>query len=120
MGRQSDTESVSIVIPTHARPVFLGRAIDSVLRQTFPAWELLVVDDNPPGSEARVVTERFMEDFRWEARIRYLQHPTNLGGGAARNTGIRAAKGPYVAFLDDDDEWLPEKLALQLERIAAA
>lgn len=106
---------VSVVIPTYQRPTFLGRAIESVLKQTYANWELLVIDDNDPESEARRETEAFMQRFKNDARIRYLKHECNKGGAAARNTGIEQARGEYVAFLDDDDEWLPEKLEAQLE-----
>lgn len=111
---------VSVVIPTYARPDFLARAVESVLGQTLADWELLVVDDNPPGSEARAATEELMGRYRHDPRIRYLRHPANRGGSAARNTGIRAAEADLVAFLDDDDVWLPDKLARQVERLAAA
>jgi glycosyltransferase involved in cell wall biosynthesis len=110
----SGTPLVSVVIPTYQRPTFLGRAIESVLKQTYENWELLVIDDNDPASEARRETEALMRRFEEDARIRYLKHERNQGGAAARNTGIEQARGEYVAFLDDDDEWLPEKLTAQL------
>ncbi len=108
---------VSVVIPTYQRPKFLGRAIESVLKQTYQNWELLVVDDNEPDSEARRETEAFMRRFESDARVRYLKHESNKGGAAARNTGIEQARGEYVAFLDDDDEWLSEKLSLQVREL---
>lgn len=107
---------VSVVIPSFERPFFLKRAIASVLVQTFPHFAVIVVDDNNPASAARSETETLMEDYRADPRIRYLRHEQNQGGAAARNTGILASTGKYVAFLDDDDEWDPEKLDKQIDR----
>jgi glycosyltransferase involved in cell wall biosynthesis len=105
---------VSVVLPTYRRSSLLERAIDSVTRQTWTDWELLVIDDNGKGSPDQVATEAFMQRFADDARIRYLAHDRNRGGGAARNTGIRMVSGTYVAFLDDDDVWLPIKLERQV------
>lgn len=108
----------SIVMPTYRRPTFLARAVASIMQQTMPHWELLIVDDNEPDSSARTETEslvaRLMAD---DPRVHYIRHPRNLGGGAARNTGIRATSSPFVAFLDDDDVWHREKLERQLDRL---
>ena len=100
---------VSIIIPTYRRPVFLRQAIESVLSQTFQEFELIVVDDCSGDTTGEVV-----KSFK-DKRIRLIQHRTNKGGSASRNTGIQNAKGRYIAFLDDDDEWLPEKLKLQVK-----
>ena len=105
---------VSVVIPTYKRPLFLERAISSVLQQTYTNWEIIVVDDNEAGSDYRRETEHLMAQYSSDARINYVQHSLNRGGGAARNTGIEASQGEYVAFLDDDDTWLPQKLEKQL------
>lgn len=113
MARES-APLVSIVTPTYKRPQFLTRAIGSIIAQTFNNWELLVVDDNGTGSEYRQETQSFMQRYKADPRIIYIEHESNLGGSAARNTGIRQARGKFVAFLDDDDEWLPEKLDKQL------
>lgn len=107
-GAEPGDPAVSVVLPTYRRPDVVRRAIDSVLGQTFADLELLVVDDEP--SEA---TRAAVEEVG-DARIRYLAHDRNLGLPAARNSGIRAARGRFLAFLDDDDEWLPNKLAGQL------
>ena len=111
---------VSIVLPTFRRAGMLGRAIDSVLRQTRADWELLVVDDNGLGTPDQRATRDFMVRYATDPRITYLPHERNLGACAARNTGIRRARGPFVAFLDDDDEWHPHKLKRQLDRFAVA
>jgi glycosyltransferase involved in cell wall biosynthesis len=100
---------VTVVIPTFNRAAIVGRAIRSVLGQTCQDWELIVVDDGSTDGTEPVVTA-FSDN-----RIKYVRHDRKLGGGAARNTGIRCAQGEYVAFLDSDDEWLPEKIQKELE-----
>jgi glycosyltransferase involved in cell wall biosynthesis len=100
---------VTVIIPTFNRAPLVGRAIRSVLSQTWQDWELLVVDDASTDG-----TEEAVRSFS-DARIQYLRHDRNQRVSAARNTGIRVARGEYVSFLDDDDEWLPEKLAKELE-----
>lgn len=99
---------VSVIVPTYNRANLLGRAIQSVLAQTYPHFELIIVDDGSSDNTEAVVT-RFDDP-----RIRYIRHHKNRGGSAARNTGIACARGEYVAFLDSDDEWLPEKLEKHL------
>jgi glycosyltransferase involved in cell wall biosynthesis len=100
---------VSVIIPTCNRAELLPRAIRSVLSQSFADFELLVVDDGSDVGNGAIV-----ESFA-DARIVYTRHPFRRGGAAARNTGIARARAEYVAFLDDDDEWLPDKLARQVE-----
>lgn len=107
---------VSVVLPTYRRPEMLDRAIEAVLSQTFRDLELIVVDDNGAGSEAQRRTGDVLARHAGERRLVYLVHPTNRGGGGARNTGIRRARGEFVAFLDDDDAWDPEKLEHQVAR----
>jgi len=102
---------VTVVIPTYRRPALVCRAIESVRRQTHRNLEILVIDDASADNTEDVV--RSITD----ARIRYIHHPKNKGVSAVRNTGIRAAGGDYVAFLDDDDEWRPDKLEKQLVAI---
>lgn len=108
---------VSVVIPTYKRPDTLNRAIKSALNQTHPLIEVIVVDDNDPDTEGRRLTEAKMAEFDNESRVRYIQHEHNKNGSAARNTGARTAKGEYVAFLDDDDEFLPRKIETQLDAL---
>ena len=100
---------VSVIIPTYNRPDLIGPAIQSVLDQTYKDFELIVVDD---GVEERA--EKVVKSF-YDERIRYIQNEMSCGGGAARNTGIKKAKGEFIAFLDDDDQWVPEKLEIQME-----
>lgn len=101
---------VSIITPTYNRSDLIGRAIKSVQAQTFQDWEHIIVDDASTDDTSAVV-ESFQSDDR---RIMYVQHQVNRKGGAARNSGIKAATGEYLAFLDSDDEWYPEKLEKQL------
>jgi glycosyltransferase involved in cell wall biosynthesis len=104
---------VSVIIPTHNRADFLRGALSSVLNQTYQNFEIIVVDDASTDDTAKVVAA-----FNDE-RIRFLQHENNRGGSAARNTGILASQCDYIAFLDDDDEWLPDKLRKQIEVLVA-
>ncbi|TQQ82509.1 glycosyltransferase [Halonotius roseus] len=107
-GSTTDGPRVSVIIPTYNRDEILPRAVDSALAQTVADIEVLVVDDGSSDGTQAVVEA--IED----SRVRYLAHDTNRGVSAARNTGITAASGEYVAFLDSDDEWLPRKLDRQL------
>lgn len=91
---------VSVIITTYHNEKLLKRAVESVFHQTYERIELIVVDDNPPESAARKATEAVMKKY---PQAVYLKHPENRNGAAARNTGIRAAKGKYIAFLDNDD-----------------
>jgi glycosyltransferase involved in cell wall biosynthesis len=100
---------VSVVIPTHNRAEFLPTAIDSVLKQSFQDFELVVVDDASIDATAKV------RDKFHDVRIHWFRHDRPRGGAATRNTGIIHSRGEYVAFLDDDDEWYPDKLARQME-----
>jgi glycosyltransferase involved in cell wall biosynthesis len=99
---------VSVIIPTHNRAGFLPIAIDSVLKQSFQDFELVVVDDASNDGTAEV-----RQEFQ-DPRIRWIRHDTARGGAAARNTGIVHSESKYIAFLDDDDEWYPDKLARQM------
>lgn len=105
--------TVSVVIPTYNEAGVLQRSIDSVLDQTYEDIELLVVDDGSTDETAAVV--RSYDDDR----ISYLAHGTNRGASTARNTGIEAATGEYIAFLDADDEWYPRKLEHQVAELSA-
>jgi glycosyltransferase involved in cell wall biosynthesis len=105
---------ISVVIPTYNREHTLRRAVQSVLGQTFTDFEVIVVDDCSTDQ-----TKNLVESFR-DKRIVYVRHDQNAGPGAARNTGIRRARGQLIAFLDSDDEWLPEKLRLQVEFLKGA
>ena len=101
--------AISVIIPTYGDPQLLNRTIQSVLSQTFHDFEVFVIDDNNPDSDARTNTEIVMNTFSDE-RLHYLKHPHNLNGSAARNTGIAQATGKYISFLDSDDEYNSERL----------
>ncbi len=99
---------VSVILPTYNRAALLPRAMRSVLAQTYDDLELIVVDDASSDDTAEVIGQ--FED----PRIRFLRHESNRGGSAARNTGIEAARGRYIAFQDSDDEWMLDKLSRQV------
>jgi glycosyltransferase involved in cell wall biosynthesis len=102
--------TVSVIIPTYNRAAFLREAIESVRAQTYQDWELIVVDDGSTD-DAPAVMERFTGQ---EPRIRYIRQQ-NGGATVALNRGLRDARGEYIAILDDDDRWLPEKLSRQVD-----
>lgn len=102
---------ISVIIPTYGSPAFLRNAIKSVQEQSFKEWELIVVDDNNPDTTARKETEDLIRSVSEnDERIIYIQHPRNLNGAVARNTGLSKASGKYIAFLDSDDEYCPGRL----------
>lgn len=101
--------TVSVVIPSHDRADILPRALRSALHQTHPALEVILVDDGSRDATRQVVENGF-------PGVRYL-YQENQGVSSARNRGIRAASGDWIALLDSDDEWLPEKLQTQLETL---
>lgn len=100
---------VSVVIPTFNRANTIVRAVTSVLNQTYEDFELIIIDDGSKDNTKEVIAQ--IQD----TRVRYIKSPINRGAANARNSGIRAAKGEYIAFQDSDDEWLPDKLKLQVE-----
>ncbi|KZZ83903.1 glycosyltransferase family 2 protein [Bacillus sp. SJS] len=102
---------VSVIIPAYNRAKVLSFSLESVLKQTYKNLEIIVVDDNSNDNTQEIVNTYIAKD----KRIKYLRHEQNKGGGAARNTGISHAKGFYIAFLDSDDAWYPEKIKLQIE-----
>lgn len=105
-------ESVSIIMPAFNAAPWIGNSIESVLAQSFTDWHLYIIDDASTDNTAEVVA-RFDDP-----RISYLLQPENGGVAKARNRGITAAQGRYIAFLDSDDLWEPEKLELQLAQLS--
>ena len=103
---------VSVVIPTFRRLDYLKQAVDSVCQQTWHDFECLIVNDYPPEA---LVIEQLIAEFN-DDRLRLINHEVSGGGNAARNTGITEAKSDLIAFLDDDDYWLPYKLERHVER----
>lgn len=101
---------VSIITPCYNSEKYLSQAIQSVLNQTFQNWELLLIDDCSSDTTYTIITDFTSQD----PRIKAFKLDTNSGAGKARNLGIQKASGNYIAFLDADDLWKPEKLEKQL------
>lgn len=99
---------VSIIMPSYNTGKFITETINSVINQTYTNWELIIVDDCSTDNTDEVVAQ-----FNDE-RIRYLKNPKNSGAAVSRNYALREAKGKWIAFLDSDDLWLPEKLEKQI------
>jgi len=103
-----DDSLVSVIIPSKNRQKFVMKAIESVFAQTYKNVEIIIVDDGSDVPLGEILKNKF------GSKIVILRHEQSLGAPAARNTGIKYAKGKYIAFLDDDDIWLPEKLEKQM------
>jgi teichuronic acid biosynthesis glycosyltransferase TuaG len=101
---------VSVIIPVYNRPDIILDAVESVQNQTYKNWELIIVDDASTDTTWQVIQDLAKQDNR----IRVFRHEKNRSCGAGRNTGIVHAQGKYLAFLDSDDAWLPEKLEKQV------
>lgn len=106
---------VSCIIPSYKRCDTVNRAIDSVLAQTYTNVEVCLVDDNVPNDEYSNQLKKALEKYANNPRVRYIPQEKHINGAVARNVGISESKGEYIAFLDDDDEWLPEKIEKQVE-----
>lgn len=113
--KQNNEPLVSVIIPTYRRSTMLPRAINSALNQTYKNLEIIVVDDNNPNSIYRKKVENVMKNYERYQNVRYIKHSENKNGSAARNTGIREAKGKYVSFLDDDNYFYPNKIEKQIK-----
>lgn len=100
---------VSIIMPSYNTAKYIASSIESVIAQTYTDWELIIVDDCSSDSTDSVVAP-YLED----KRIRYLKNETNSGAAISRNYALREAKGRWIAFLDSDDLWLPQKLEKQI------
>lgn len=103
---------ISVVLPTFNREKYLPRAINSVLTQTYKNLELIIVDDGSTDN-----TEAIVKGYS-DTRLRYYKQELNKGGSAARNVGIKLARGELISFQDSDDEWLPEKLEKQVRKFS--
>ncbi|MCX7957121.1 MAG: glycosyltransferase [Endomicrobia bacterium] len=99
---------ISVVIPTYNRVSFVIEAIESVFNQTYKDFEVIVVNDCSQDNTEKILTNRYGN------KIKIISHSSNLGLSAARNSGINYSNGEYIAFLDDDDIWLPNKLEEQI------
>lgn len=103
------SELISIIMPSYNTEKYIGDSIRSILAQTYTNWELIIVDDCSTDNTDEAVAP-FLQDFR----IRYLKNAHNSGAAISRNYALREAKGKWIAFLDSDDLWHPEKLEKQL------
>lgn len=107
----TDYGLVSIITPSYNTAKFIGETIRSVQAQTYPGWEMIIVDDCSTDNTDEVVAEYQKADNR----IRYFKNEKNVGAAVSRNKALREAKGRWIAFLDSDDLWAPDKLEKQLE-----
>ncbi|MCD8503278.1 MAG: glycosyltransferase [Bacillaceae bacterium] len=111
MNKNNENQSlVSIITPAFNSARFIAEAIESVIAQTYSNWEMIIVDDCSTDQTVETVKKYVEKD----SRIKLVQLANNSGPAVARNTAMKQAKGQYLAFLDSDDQWLPEKLGKQL------
>lgn len=105
-------ELVSIIVPVYNAEKFIRETMDCVVAQTYSHWELLLVEDGSSDGTVGAIEEYIKE--KREARIRLIMQPENMGAAKARNRGLQEASGRYIAYLDADDLWIPEKLEHEL------
>lgn len=106
-----EKELVSIITPSYKSEKFISQTIESVLAQTYQNWEMLIVDDASPDNSNEIIEEYCKKD----SRIKLIKLEKNSGPAVARNRAIEEAKGRFIAFLDADDLWKPEKLEKQIK-----
>lgn len=104
------SDLVSVVMPSYNTGKYIAETINSVLAQTFSSWELLIVDDCSTDD-----TDEVVMPYLADQRIRYLKNENNSGAAVSRNRALREAKGKWIAFLDSDDLWMPDKLEKQIQ-----
>lgn len=100
---------VSIIMPSYNTASFISESIQSVLAQSYEDWELIIVDDCSPDD-----TDQVVKPYLSDERIKYLKNEKNSGAAVSRNRALREAKGKWIAFLDSDDLWMPDKLKKQV------
>ncbi|MBS4455868.1 glycosyltransferase family 2 protein [Tuanshanicoccus lijuaniae] len=105
-----DEQLVSIITPVYNAARFLDTMIESIVNQTYQDWELILVDDKSEDESIHIIEQWQAKD----SRIRYIELAENSGAAVARNRAMAAARGRWIAFIDSDDFWAPDKLALQL------
>jgi len=108
--------TISVVIPVYNRFDCLKRSVESVLAQTLPVSEVILVDDGSIDGTSELLPRYIAENQMWRDRVSYV-HQDNQGPNVARNTGIAHAKGDWLAFNDNDDLWLPQKLEWQFQAL---
>ena len=101
---------VSIIMPSWNTAKFISKSIQSVLNQTYTNWELIIVDDCSTDD-----TDKVVKSFLTDVRVKYFKNKTNSGAALTRNRALREANGEWIAFLDSDDLWMPEKLKKQID-----
>lgn len=101
---------VSIIMPSYNTENFICESLNSVVKQTYKNWELLIIDDCSTDN-----TDKIVDKFLNDKRIHYLKNEKNFGAAVSRNRALRIAKGKWIAFLDSDDLWMPDKLEKQIE-----
>lgn len=102
--------TVSVITPAYNAALYISDTINSVINQTFSDWEMIIVDDCSDDDTYKIANDYVQKD----SRIKLIRHEKNAGAAAARNTALSYATGEYIAFLDGDDLWKPEKLSTQL------
>lgn len=102
-------DKVSVIMPSYNTALYIGKSIESVQNQTYVNWELIIVDDCSSDDSDSVV-----EPYLSDSRIRYIKNKKNMGAALSRNMALRMAKGRWIAFLDSDDIWMPDKLEKQI------
>lgn len=113
---------VSVIIPSYGRPAFLAESVRSVIEQDYPRLEIIVVDDNGRDQDHQRATHELIELLRSDAvahhkQLKYVVHEVNLGGAAARNTGVESAAGTLIALLDNDDTCMPDRISKQVNHL---
>lgn len=107
------SELVSIIVPVYNVEKVIKETMDSVLAQTYPHWELLLVEDCSKDNSAGIIMDYIAE--KGDNRIRLIRQPSNQGAARARNRGLKEARGRYISYLDADDLWIPEKMEKQIK-----
>ena len=102
---------ISVITPVHNSSVYIGDTINSVINQTYQNWEMILVDDFSSDNSVEII-QAYQEKSN---KIKLIESDTNVGAAEARNIALREAKGDYIAFLDSDDMWLPNKLEKQIQ-----
>jgi len=108
---RDNNELVSIITPSYKSAKFISQTIESVLAQTYENWEMIIVDDMSPDNSNEIIEEYIKKD----SRIKLIKLEKNSGPAVARNKAIKKAQGRYIAFLDADDLWMPDKLEKQID-----
>lgn len=114
-GKQPTEGLVSIVIPTFNKDRFIGETLESIGKQTYTNWELLVVEDSSRG-ETEEIVRRFARRHRWH-RVEYSRNDRNCGAAYSRNVGFGKARGEFVALIDADDRWMPDHLTVSVDAL---